>query len=310
MAGLYDVLNAMAALAVAALYPAGTGQPSVTGRTVSVYPGWPLPDRLDADLAAGAAHVSVYPPGGSRNTTRYRPEAVELGLNPHTLTLQPAAMGGLPIGQAVIGTSLIVAGTALNKLRVGGTVTVPQTVTAIVEKRAYAYAVRAGDGLESVAEGLAQAIAAGVPGGPGIPGTVAVGREVVLPPGHGYDAYRVGTGSPTVTALRQQEERVSLVVWASTPAQRGRIADALDVAFADTPFLALADQTAARCRFAGRHLDDGQQLRRLYREDLMFTVDYSTTQQDFAHEIASVGIGSKAPPDIGADADFSIRIDV
>ena len=64
MADQSDVAATLAAMIAAALYPNGTNQPSVVGAPVIVYPGWPNPQTLDADMAAGKAHVSVFPRPG------------------------------------------------------------------------------------------------------------------------------------------------------------------------------------------------------------------------------------------------------
>ncbi len=69
MADMTDVADALVGVIVALAYPDGMGQPSATSAPVKVYQGWPNPDTLERDLAAGGVHVSVYPRPGSTTTS-------------------------------------------------------------------------------------------------------------------------------------------------------------------------------------------------------------------------------------------------
>lgn len=69
MADVSDVAEALAQIVADAAYPNGTGQPSVSNGPIIVYPGWPDPDSLDADLAAGKVHVSIFPRPGDTITS-------------------------------------------------------------------------------------------------------------------------------------------------------------------------------------------------------------------------------------------------
>jgi len=88
MASLTDVLKQVAAQVAAIVYPNGTGQPSVAGIPLRVYPGWPVPNQLEVDLAANWAHISIYPHGKDRKTTRYLGRAwIPLTAPVHTLVM-------------------------------------------------------------------------------------------------------------------------------------------------------------------------------------------------------------------------------
>lgn len=70
MADLTAVETAIVGVIASALYPDGAGQPSSLGYDIKIYAGWPNSQTLDADMAAGLAHVSVYPrPGDSVTST-------------------------------------------------------------------------------------------------------------------------------------------------------------------------------------------------------------------------------------------------
>ena len=71
MADVSDVLSLLSGMAAAAVYPNGTAQPSVCNADIKVYPGWPVPNVLDTALAAGKLHISVYPLGTERKTSRH-----------------------------------------------------------------------------------------------------------------------------------------------------------------------------------------------------------------------------------------------
>ena len=100
MADLAEVEQVIVGVIAAALYPDGTASPSAIGEPVRVYRGWPEPNRLDADLAAGTLNVSVYPQEMEHRTTRYTPDEIDLPRDPPTLTLtvigDTVTVGGSP----------------------------------------------------------------------------------------------------------------------------------------------------------------------------------------------------------------------
>ena len=65
MADIADVSTLLSTMALNAVFPSGTSSPSVTGKSVTVGPGWPQPGSLDAEIAAGNSNVSVFPPPGA-----------------------------------------------------------------------------------------------------------------------------------------------------------------------------------------------------------------------------------------------------
>jgi hypothetical protein len=69
MADLTEVASKLVQIIAAAVYPNGTSQPSVTGAPVLVYQGWPNPQQLAQDLAAGKIHISVFPRPGDKVTS-------------------------------------------------------------------------------------------------------------------------------------------------------------------------------------------------------------------------------------------------
>ena len=92
MADESDVANAIVSTIVAALYPAGTAQPSILGGAAKVYRGFPQAANLDRDLQTKILNVSVYPREGmSRNTTRWLINEYDAPATPPSIT---AAVAG------------------------------------------------------------------------------------------------------------------------------------------------------------------------------------------------------------------------
>ncbi|MDY7525491.1 hypothetical protein [Sphingomonas sp. 10B4] len=69
MADQSAAANSLVTLISAAAYPLGTASPSVTGDAVKVFAGWPNPDALLKDMAAGTVNVSVFPRPGEKITS-------------------------------------------------------------------------------------------------------------------------------------------------------------------------------------------------------------------------------------------------
>lgn len=69
MADVSEVASSLVQVIAAAAYPAGTNKPSVGACPIIVYQGWPDPQTLDTDMAAGKVHISVYPRPGDEITS-------------------------------------------------------------------------------------------------------------------------------------------------------------------------------------------------------------------------------------------------
>ena len=262
MADITDVESALVALAAQVLYPNGSAAPSVSGVPAMVYAGWPTQDTLDSDLRSGKAHVSVFSTPTERNTTRYERK------------WQPLAAPMCTITTLIAGQTITL----------GGTVAVPQNVMAVVDHLPYVYPVQAGDTLTKVATGLAALI----------PGATSLGQVITVPGSANLTTARVGGVGTSIMILRNQERVMMLSVWADTPAHRKAIVEPIDVALANLSFLTLADQTRARIIYRGSRIDDSQQKAKLYRRDLLYSVDYATTIVSYDAQITQTQLNVKA----------------
>lgn len=269
MADLTDVGAALQALVAQALYPAGTGNPSAAGAPVKVYQGWPIPQLLDADLKIGTCHVSIYPRPEERNTTRYPRDWQALAVNVATLTATIA-------GQAVI---------------IGGTPPAadnPTNIAVEVNGLAFVYAVQAGDTLRSIATGLAALIAVGVPG------TVNSGPAITFPATARIASARVGVTATSIRELRRQQRQFQITIWADTPDHRDAIVRPVDAALAAVQFLTMPDTFAARLIYHGSPISDGMEKAGLFRRDLIYSVEYATTDISTATQVTQQQINVTA----------------
>lgn len=66
MADVSDVGQALVGFVESVVYPNGTAAASIVGNGIKIYQGWPTPEELADDLAAGIVHVSVFPRPGDR----------------------------------------------------------------------------------------------------------------------------------------------------------------------------------------------------------------------------------------------------
>ena len=258
MADLSDVSNALVSIVAQVLYPNGTGQASVTGIPTLVYPGWPQSSQLDADLATIAAgtgrlHVTVFPTATEQNVTRYFPDWQSKTQTVATLSLAISSQ----------------------TITVGGTVSTPQNVALLVNDLAYTYAVQSSDTLTSIATALAALI----------PGASNTGAVITIPDGQPIRAARAGGSGVLQRETKRQNRVMQITVWANSPDNRTATAAAIDSALSGMERIALPDQTLARLIYKAAHENDGMQQSNLYRRDLLYSVEYATTQTAGATEV-------------------------
>lgn len=279
MADQIDVENALIAMIAQTIYPNGTGQTSIAGVPCVVYAGWPTASRLDADLIAGKTHISVFPTAIERNTTRYPKEWKAQAVNAATLTITVN-------GQAVT---------------VGGAMPAPFTahnLVLAVSGKDYTYAVQSTDTLTSIATALAALLAVD------FAGTSSAGAVITIPVAAHISAVRIGTSGTSIMEIRRQERVFQITVWSDTPAHRDAVIQPVDIALANTQFLTLADGTAARLIYKNSPVTDNNQKAKLYRRDLMYSVEYATTQTEADYQIIAAQSNFSNQPS-GATAPIS-----
>lgn len=260
MATLQQVLDALTAqirLAVP-LAPAAGGYPYVC------YSGWVTQDDLKNEVAKGVrSHIAVYDLEVERNTTRFLPEWQTLAAPTVTLTASAAA-GVITFG-----------GTPAAGLNVGVTVG---------NRPAIAYQTTAGDtSLALVAQHVAAAINAAAQ--PGVSATVN-GASISVT---GGDASVAVGGTGTITRQLEQIEKYFLIsVWAPAPDTREAIAELIRPAFAALNFVPLGDGFNGRLKYVRTKNHEPQFNAQVFRRDLVYSVEFSTTETDTATQIVGI----------------------
>lgn len=249
MAGLADVSAALVARIAQIVYPNGTSQPSITGQPVKIYGGWPVPGVLEKDLKAEKVHISVFPPNGME-------KVIDSAVSDWRELVAPA-----------ITLSLTLAGQTVT---VGGTVSTPQNAALVVDGKGYAYGVQTGDTLTAIATALAAMVSADQP--------ASSSGAVVTIPGAKAISPRVGGAGTSIRELRRQERPFRITVWANCFDSRDPLADLLDAELSGTFHLTLPDGMIATLRYKSSSQDDSGQKESIYRRDLIYAVEFSTTQ--------------------------------
>ncbi len=255
MADLADVMNALVAAVDRVLYPNGDAAPSLLGTPFRIYPGEPVPDQLDADLAAGTINVSVFPLDGEINTTRFPPDWHQA--TPPAVTLAAAVAG--------------------NTVTLSGSVSTPQNLALLVDGKSYVYAVAAADTLATIAAALAALVSADQ-------GASSAGPALTIPGAHRIVA-RAGGAGTSIREVKRQLRRFRISFWCSDPNARNAAAAPVDAALGGTTFLTLADGTFGRLVYHASPLVDKAEKAALYRRDLVYSVEYGTTQIESDTEI-------------------------
>lgn len=250
MADQSDVEQALVELAAATLYPNGTTQNSIVGSVIRVYRGWPGNAALEADLAAGIAHVSISAMPGKQILTAPLPATWEFP------NLQPPALTA-----AVSGNTVTFAGAA----------TLGQIAGILVDDVAAVYRTVAADTPQSVAGNLCTLIV-------GSRAATLAGSAVTIPGAERLIA-RTGADQAAILPLRRQREQYRLACWCADPATRDMLAATLDAAFAGIAFLPLPDSTVGRMLHSSSTEEDDLSTLPLYRRDFAYSVEYVTTLQ-------------------------------
>jgi len=255
MADLSDVLNVIVGMTAAIVYPHGTSAPSITSSIVKVYPGWPVPNKLQSDIASGGVHISVYPLPTERKipTQLGRPYRVVNAGNPTT--------------HATVNGSLVT---------LSGSITTPQNVYFLIDSVGYHYSVQSSDTLTTIATAMASQI----------PGASNAGPVISIPNAKSISARTGGIGS-AARELRRQAKDFQVTIWAPTPALRDTIGGALDSALSENSALSFSDGAPAFMVYSRTLNTDASENYLVYRRDLVYTVNYATTQTISAPQVVA-----------------------
>jgi hypothetical protein len=220
MATLADIRLTLADLILAAVYPNGTGQPSIiSGMTGScgVFQNDFKPGDIDTRVSAGDVLVSVVDLPNATSTTRFTPLEIDL----------PAA------------TPLLIWSVTPTTATLSGTLSAGQIIVLIVNRVAFRYTAAANDTIWSALNQLAVAIAAELE-----IQTFVSGGTVSIPNAFDLQA-RLGVTRQVITEVGRQMSRFEVRVLAATEAVRSAAARVIKPALDFVTRLPLPDGTVA-----------------------------------------------------------------
>jgi hypothetical protein len=249
MADQSDVETVLTQLVSGVIYPQGTNAPSILGVTCRIYRGWPNSAALNADLAAKRVNITIFPDARQElNTTRWAAEYMPSA--PVTPTLTVSVSGDVAT--------------------FGGSAGPGQLAGLLADSLAVVHRTETGDTPALVAAILAGYLRTERP-------AVLSGATVTVP-GVTLLIGRVVADQSFTEELRRQRQHFRITCWCPDPTSRDTAAAAVDAALAAQTFIALPDGTQGRLRFVSSAVLDQSQDAQLYRRDIVYSVDYSTTQ--------------------------------
>ncbi len=268
MADISDVENALVTLLAGILqmpsgYASGAaGTAATVGAQCKIYRGWPERSVLDADLAAGTTHVSIFPPPGM--TRRLPGYLLEWRPGPTPVTPTLAA--------SVTGTVVSFGGTG------GAGQVVGIRITGQAGDTTYAYRLLSTDTPASVAAAFAGLIT----------GASAASNVLTIPSfpeGPTTVQTIVVADQPAWMETRRQEQALWICIWSPTPLLRDLFGGAVDGGIANmqdqwgrqTIQFGLPDGSNALIRYSNSRTDDAPQQANLWRRDLRYLLNFPTT---------------------------------
>jgi hypothetical protein len=255
-------MDALEQIALQAVFPNGTNQPSVLPtKPPQVAQGWPLARDIDKAMAAGRSIVSIFAIPSSSSDAG-----------------QPFNTTDAVYVAPVHGLTATISGSGVT---LSGTPTAGEYVSAVIGGTGYTYLSQPGDTASIAASGLVSALQAA------FPGTAAAGATVQIATNQDLEV-RIGAPATMATRIHRQRLQFRICVWAPSPADRAAVARVIDVALKRNVTIRLPDQTLAIVVFQGTNLDDNYENEGTYRRDLIFNVTFDTPDTYTAYEVTVV----------------------
>lgn len=183
MASLSQVLSTLTGHVTTAIYPDGTSSPSVANVDTTIISAFPIRNEIDAILNMDKALVAVIPTTKNKIVTKFERVFQDVEISEATIT---AVVNGATI-------------------TIGGTVSIPQSVVAIVNSSTYSYKVLEDDTLEDIAANLTLLI----------PGATCLGTVITLDNPYRVTV-RIATGGVAALELSRQERIFSICCWTTS----------------------------------------------------------------------------------------------
>lgn len=264
MASTDDVSRFLATRVADVLYPGGEKLPSVVNAVVNIYPGWPERGALQEGIEAGGVHISVWPLPTERpvNTPLGKPVRFQAK---GTLTLQFSVNGSI--------------------IAVRGVASALTNVHIDLDGRAFFFHFHAGITAEKVIHVISQTL----------PRSFALAGTVCVMAVNRIQVYATTAGT-VVRELRRQIKDFQITVWAPTPELREKVGTTIDRAFSEQCHIDLDDGAPALLFYARQFDSDRAENWHVYRRDLIFSVNFATTQTLTAPEVTHVEVTLNGTP--------------
>jgi hypothetical protein len=240
---------------VNAVYPNGVMNPSVADVDVTIIQGWPIKNKLDDVLKAGKAMVSIFP------TNKEKP---------------------ITVFERIYKTVLISDSTVLVDIEglnitFSGSVSVPLSIIATVNNIPYQYTVLDSDTLYLIATNLSALI----------PGSSSTGATIMLSNNTYSVLISFATQASAALELGRQEREFMISIWSPNPVIRPLLGSAIDNYMRENyQFPIDPDNFNIMIFYSHTDETDGLQIPLIYRRDLFFKIQYSTTKIDYFTTIA------------------------
>ncbi|MEN4587112.1 hypothetical protein ABEI17_21500 [Pantoea agglomerans] len=253
MASTDDVARYLARRVAGVVYPGGCQLPGIVNASVKIYPGWPVPGTLQQDIDNGGVHISVWPLPTERkiSTALGRPFRLMAKGKP---TLQ-FTVNGTTIGVSGVASSLT-------------------NVLITLNRKTFSFHFRAGTTAGRAIHALSAAL----------PKSFTVLSSVCIPLAE-HLSISVTTAGTAVKELHRQIKDFQITVWAPAPGLRDRIGSAIDTALSEQCHIDLNDGAPAQLLYTRQSDSDRSENWHVYRRDLIFSVNYATTQAITAPEV-------------------------
>ena len=106
----------------------------------------------------------------------------------------------------------------------------------------------------------------------------------------------IARDNPALRLTRQIEQGFQVVIWSPDPAKRDAAVSALDAGLSSSTFIPLSDGTQGRFRYVGTQTTDKAENANVYRRDLFYLVEYSTSQPEALTPVLFPGIAYQPGP--------------
>lgn len=258
MASADEVTRFLAKRVADVLYPGGAKLPGIVNAAVKIYAGWPERGALQTDLEAGGVHVSVWPLSAERRVN------CALG-RPYKMLARGKPTLQLRVTGSAISVSGIASALTNVQIRLNG--------------KKFFFHFRTGTTAEQVVSSLQLHL----------PHAFSMmGRVIITVVNH--LSITVTTAGTAVRELRRQIKDFQITVWAPTPPLRNAIGTAIDAALSERCHIDLGDGVPAQMFYARQFDSDAAENWHVYRRDLIFSVNYATTQTISAPEVTETAV--------------------